>query len=81
MPRAAERELMDDPGRMGLDIIELRAYAGAKRMLKDLPDGKEPQITPAVVWVFDVQRERKRRRMAKRRKRLEAAAPEKKTDG
>lgn len=77
---AAERELMTDPARMGLDIIELRAYAGAKRYLEDLPTGKEAKITPPVVWVFDVQRERKRQRMAKRRKRLASPASKKKND-
>lgn len=69
-PLEAARELENDPLRMGLDIIELRAYASAKRYLEDLPEGKDAKITQSVEWVFDVQRERKKRRMAKRRARL-----------
>ncbi len=57
LPSAAVNELMDDPDRLALEIIELRAYARAKEQLDNAKKSTDVPKTPMIEKVWEVQAE------------------------
>ncbi|MDD5502587.1 MAG: hypothetical protein PHH26_03885 [Candidatus Thermoplasmatota archaeon] len=53
----AEKELLDDPKQMALDILELRAYARAKEILDNAKRSEDVPDNPMIDRVFLIQHE------------------------
>lgn len=58
---------MDDPSRMALDIIELRAYARAKDALDNAKRPEDVPSNSSVDKVFEIQAELMRRKRGENR--------------
>ena len=64
MPSEAKKELLDDPGQMALDILELRAYARAKETLDNARRSEDVPNSPMIDRVFLIQHEILKRKKA-----------------
>lgn len=64
LPSEAKKELLDDPSQMALDILELRAYARAKKVLDNAKRSEDVPDSPMIDRVFLIQHEILKRKKA-----------------